>query len=261
VGFGCAALAAATLATAQPRGSDAAAAQWISYFNTTVGSTCVTSITLRTASETVVSMEAERTESVQRTAADTVVRYTLASSVTETPKPSTPLPAIAPRTLQYLFRSDGSVATSPGNYTQGAFEYTYSQGQIYPTIAQLAAGVSRNGTLDLTLSAPSARAQLAPFLLAGHSTIGVTFRYRVSPAPALAEVRTPAGTFHDLVGILFKETGLSLENLNNAGKKIFGSILSAFSSLLDSTTYFARGVGPVSTTAFGHTIQLQRCSR
>jgi hypothetical protein len=258
----CAVLAAATLAAAAPSGSDAAAGQWISYFNTTVGSTCVTSVTLHANGEKIVSTGAQRTDAVQRTAAGTVVRYTLVTHVTETPKPITPLPVMAPRTLQYLFRNDGTVATSPGDYSQPPFTYTYSEGEIYPTLAQLKAGVARSGTLDLTLSASTAtaRAELAQYLLAGHRAIDVAFAYRVSPARAPAVVHTPAGTFHDLVGIAFKETGVRLRNLNSAGKRIFGSLLTTFSSLLDSTAYFARGVGPVSTSALGQTVQLQRCS-
>lgn len=255
------ACAAAPLALAAA-GSNAAAPEWIDYFNTHVGATCVSGLTAHVGKERVVSTDAQRTLSVTHTAAGVVVRYSLATKVVETPKPQVSSLVPLPRVLSYTFRSDGTVATNPGNFTQAPFAYTWSEGEVYPTLAQIESGASRDGVLDLTLTptTAAARSELSSYLVPGARTIIFALHYRVTPAPARATAVTPAGTFHNLVGIVFTVTGTTEQNLTASGKRIFGSVLGAVGSLVKSDVYFAPGEGPVlSETALGPA-ELERCS-
>ncbi|HLK45295.1 MAG TPA: hypothetical protein VKT18_04870, partial [Acidimicrobiales bacterium] len=259
----CAAIAiAATGAGAAASGLQAAAPRWIDYFNTRVGSTCVASGSGHVGAIRITSTGSQRTLSVDRTAAGTVVRYSLTTNVTETPATAT-VPMLTIRSLAYTFRVDGTVATDPGDYSFGPFRYTFSQAEVYPTIAELRAGVRRSGVLELTVAGTTAatRAGLAQYLLPGHATADVALRYTVAPAPPRSTIVTPAGSFHDLVGVVFAEHGVSGGDLSSAGRLVFSTVLDKLAAGLATTSYFARGVGPVwsSAPAFGPVL-LERCS-
>jgi hypothetical protein len=112
----------------------------------------------------------------------------------------------------------------------------------------------------MTPTTASARSELAPYLLPGRSTIGVALDYRVAPASPRATVVTPAGTFHDLIGIEFSETGSSEQNVNAEGRHVLGSVFAAVGALIKSTIYFAPGVGPVLASSSLGPAVLERCS-
>jgi len=106
----------------------------------------------------------------------------------------------------------------------------------------------------------AASASIAPLLRAGHRALEIAFGYVVGPAPARSAITTPAGTFRDLVGVTFRITSARMTDATSTGASALRAVLSLLSSEISGTTYFAPGVGAVSTTTLGHTVLLDRCS-
>jgi hypothetical protein len=240
----------------------AAGPQWIDYFDTHVGSTCVASVTLHEGGETIVSQESQRVVSAQRAGAGERVVYSQVTSESVTPKPSV-VPATQTSTLVYAFRADGSVAVSPSYSARPPFRYSVTgSGEIYPSLAALRAGASDTGSLEVAVSGTTqtARDELRTLLAPGSHGLVIVIHYRIGPAPALAAVSTPAGRFTGLVGITVFAPSADIEGANATGTKALQGVLSSLAAALASTVYFAPGTGPVSADTLGHRVLLQHCS-
>ena len=256
--FGAALAALALVATGA---SASAPNQWLAYFPSHVGRTCVEDLTLHSGSETIVSTDTQRVAEITHSGAVTTIVEQVVTVVKETPPPSTPLEPMH-QTLRYTFPADGSIATAPGAYSNSQWKYTYSGAEVYPSVAALRAGKKLPASLSLTMAGATAAsaAQIAPLLLPGHRTLDLALRYEVGPAPAKSEITTPAGTFRDLLGVEFNITSVSVTDATRKGAAALRPLLSEIGSEISATTYFAPGAGAVSTTTLGHTVLLDRCS-
>ena len=255
LGGGFAALALAAAASAS------APSQWLAYFPSQVGHTCVESLTLHSGSETIVSTGTQKLVSLRHSGAVTTIAERVVTVVKETPPPSTP-PAPMRQTLRYTFLADGSIATAPGAYSNALWRYSYAGAEVYPSVAALRAGDTHTSSVALTMAGATAasEASIAPLLSPGHRTLEITFHYEVGPAPPRSEITTPAGTFSNLLGVEFHITAVSVSDATTKGAASLRPLLSALASEISATTYFAPGVGAVATTTLGHTILLERCS-
>ncbi len=235
--------------------------QWLAYFPSHVGRTCVAGLTLHAGSETIVSSGTQRVAGITHSGAVTTIVEQVVTVVKETPPPSTPLEPMR-QTLRYTFPADGSIATAPGAYSNSQWHYTYSGAEVYPPVAALRSGKRLPASLSLTMAGATAAsaAQIAPLLLPGHNALELALRYEVGPAPAKSEITTPAGTFRDLLGVEIHITGVTVSDATKKGTASLRPLLSGLGSEISATTYFAPGAGAVSTTTLGHTVLLDRCS-
>ncbi len=256
LGAGLAALIATGAAA-----SASAPSQWLAYFPTHVGRTCVEGLTLHAGSETIVSSGTQRLVSVMRSGAVTTIVEKVVTVVKETPPPSTPLEPMY-QTLRYTFPADGSIATAPGAYSSSLWRYTYSGAEVYPSVAALRAGHTRAASLSLTMTGATTTtaAAIAPLLLPGRTALDITLHDEVGPAPAKSEITTPAGTFRNVLGVAFHITHVSVTDATKKGEAALRPVLSALGAEISATIYFAPGTGAVATTTLGHTVLLDRCS-
>lgn len=253
-------LAALALVAAGAAASVSAPSQWLAYFPSQVGRTCVEGLTLHTGAETIVSTGTQRLASITHSGAVTTIVEKVVTVVKETPPPSTPLEPTR-QTLRYTFPADGSIATAPGAYSNSLWHYTYSGAEVFPPVAALRAGRTRPASLSLMMAGVTAAtaASIAPLLLPGHKALDITLHYEVGPAPAKSEITTPAGTFRDLLGVGFHITSVAVTDATKKGAAQLRPLLSALGQEISATTYFAPGAGAVATTTLGHTVLLDHC--
>jgi hypothetical protein len=241
--------------------SASAPSRWIDYFPSRVGRTCASQFTVHedtfTAVDTVTRRLASRTTSHGVT---TIVEQDVTTEAT-TPPPRTPQPPQT-QTLRDTFGADGSLATVQGVTSSPSVRYTFSGEERYPSVTSLRAGRTRAGTLGLTITPlmGGAASAFAPYLLPGHHALEVRFGYVAGPAPRLSAIRTPAGTFGDLLGAQLRITSARATDVTAAGKVALRRDLDQLAEFFSSTSYFAPGTGIVSTTILGHLELLDRCS-
>lgn len=260
VALGAVLAALAVLATVSAA-STSAPNQWLAYFPSKAGRTCVEGLTLHASGETISSSGTQHIVSVTRSGALTTIVERVVTVVKETPPPSTPIEPMD-QTLRYTFPADGSIATAPGAYSNAQWHYTYTGAEVYPPVAALRAGESRPASLSLTMAGATSTttATIAPYLLSGHGALDLTLHYEVGPAPAKSEITTPAGTFRDLLGVEFRVTAINVTDATKKGAATLRPLLAELAQAITATTYFAPGVGAVATTTLGHTVLLERCS-
>jgi hypothetical protein len=251
----------AALALLAGAASASAPSRWIDYFPSHVGRTCAAHFTVRedtfTAVDTVKRRLAARITSHGVT---TIVEQDVTTEAT-TPPPRTPQ-APQTQTLRDTFGADGSLAITEGATSSSDVRYTFSGQERYPSVTALRAGRSRAGTLGLTITAlmGGAASTFAPYLLPGHHALEIRFGYVAGPAPSLSAIRTPAGTLGNLLGAQLRITSAPATDVTAAGKAALRPDLEQLAEYFSSTSYFAPGTGIVSTTIFGHSELLGRCT-
>lgn len=219
-------------------GSRAAAGlSWADYFPPRVGRSCLfqrtddslgTSITIRqTSTFTKVVHAADRTQATLRVLTQTDGNYPSSSQVD----------------VPYVFAGDGTLRTTPGKVLLGSKVQTTFDGlEVYPSVADLRRGRSRRSTLTLRAgsSDPAAARE-----------IGGGFTQRLTldagPADAVPSVVTPAGTFTDLVGVHVAFVDVSVQG-GHLSPGETNAIRSLTTAAFDTSVYFARGVGIVTST-------------
>ena len=204
---------------------------WASYLDTHPGRTCTLKGTLSMGGAgAVLSTLAQTVVSSSGSESATVIHYRIQTASVASAGGVPPIRSSM--TVPYEILSNGMLGVAPGGYAMGSgLQITFDGFEMYPTVAELRSGRAITSSVSGTLT-------------------GTT---------AAARVRTPAGTFHDLVAVDVKMTSMTPLNATAQAKSALeagGSLAGAFGSRL----YFAKGTGLVQAYSGGVTEQLAGCS-
>ncbi|MFI7598195.1 esterase/lipase family protein [Actinoplanes sp. NPDC049681] len=169
-------------------------------------------------------------------------------------------------TYEYVLAKDGRLlAPVNGVPFQESMTVTFGGFTVYPVLADLDAGRDLTTTMDLTLKPRNAtgRTIIRSIAAPGQQNLKMRLSVNVSPVPR-QDIRVPAGTFTDVVGLSVAITKMAYLNGDPAQADEAKQASDAVLQLSKPTTvWYARGRGPVRTDTesfFGpNSVSLLRC--
>jgi hypothetical protein len=236
---------------------------WAEYIKTKPGQSCVlVGDEYHVAGDNIAAYLTQAVVSSAKEAGGERVLYRVTTRVTNSEPGATTFPPIS-YLLPYDVQSDGKLGTSPGATSEPGLDVQWSGSELYPTIDELRAGKSATSSIELRAKATEAAAQraLEKELQPGQTEMKIRFSITVSPAPVLTSVRTPGGTFTNLVGVKTQMGSGEVLNAIPAYAAKFAQLVNGLGKAFGNTTlYFAKGVGMVASDLSGSESKLQRCS-
>jgi hypothetical protein len=233
-----------------------AGSTWLNYLDTKVGQSCTIS---GTTSQGVVGTDTLELSSMYRTSAGTVLNYR--SEVTAI---ATGVPAVHTTTnLPYVVLRNGDLGAEPDLGSLGnGFQWSYQGFELYPPISSLrlsSASLVSFVTMSLSATTSSAKQQLEQILTSG-SEMHVRLSVKVFLMAPQHNIVTPAGLYSDYVGVKFDVVSMQALNVKSQYAASFSSASSLATSMSGTTTYFARGTGPVRADEAGLTLLRSGCA-
>jgi hypothetical protein len=165
-------------------------------------------------------------------------------------------PIVSQSVVPYQLLDDGALGVAPDLGTNSSFNLTFTGNELYPAISALHEGASIMSRFSGTLSGATAASSSAlKKMVTSGKKLNVSFVIRVSSAPTLKVIKTPAGTYRKLVGVVVRVVSAKALNARPADKSMLSGVVKAPPSVL----YFAKGVGMVKGISSGVTFLLSRC--
>ncbi|MCL2584401.1 MAG: hypothetical protein FWE35_18295 [Streptosporangiales bacterium] len=189
----------------------------------------------------------------------TVVRYQIQTAATG--PQSGIAPTRNPISVPYELMADGRLGVAPGSYPlANGLRFAISGFEVYPAVADLPSGRAIRSSVSGTLTATTAAARQET---AGLTADGQPLRFKVEFSVAGlttgSGIRTSAGTYRDLAGVVVKPLSMTALNASPAAKASLDAAGGFMQALGASRLYFAKGVGLVQATSSGVTLRLSRC--
>jgi hypothetical protein len=232
-------------AAASPRSADGGGPTWTTYFYPLkVGWTCQEKLTTGAqGSETVTVAAVTKTDKGQAVTVDE-------GSSTEVRGTSVPTNAAD----HFLITKDGQLISTPSAGQRDGQSYQFVGNTVYPTVHTLLAGGSGlshvHGTAPL---GPNELAQIRSVLAPHATSLAMSVVFHLS-GTRVAQLRTSAGTYHDVLAVRFTLRSLDVTNaLPSARRELDREIEPTLAKLEANTVWYAPGHGPVKVVDGGVT--------
>jgi hypothetical protein len=242
---------AASAAASTPK-----APTWKTYFYpAVVGYHCVEAIAVNTAGSS--GTETLTVTAVSRRSGAT--HFTVAQKGTTTVSGAS-VPSIG--LLHYVITGGGELEDNTSSVNVGSINGGVSGVTNLGTVAKLVAGASVTSVLHVVepLSASEIK-DLQGVLPSGQTSLHATLTM-ASRGTNVATLNIPLGTLHHVLEVKADISHISFTNLVKGASSVLAKDLhSQFDSLLDYTTWYAPGLGPVQVDAAGLTVDASSCTR
>lgn len=260
--FTCAMAAAGLLCTAvlpvtaSPIVRAAPLNSWLAYLDTHVGRAC----TLSGVADKALNVRAYDTMVVlsnRTTSAGHIVKYKITTGSTA---PGT-APISQSMAVPYVALNDGKLGVPPSLGSLGpGLQWSFHGFELFPSITGLRAHESLLSLINMSLhgTTPSARQQVRALVTRGN-VLQIRIVFNVKGVTVPSSLKTPLGTYTDLVGL---KVALSSMKALNANSKSAGDFSAAggLAALFKTTLYFAPGIGLVASNVSGQEMTLSGCS-
>ncbi len=164
--------------------------------------------------------------------------------------------------LHYVLTDQGRLISVPSGAQVAGQAYQIEGDTTYLSVQGLLSG--NTSVAHLHVDAPLSEADIAELsavLPHGATSLDMSVALRQS-GTSVALVRTPMGTFHDVLEVRGVMTSLDFTNLaHGASKELLTALKPLLGKELDTTTWYARGVGPIKVDSLGFTAFMTSCGQ
>jgi hypothetical protein len=238
-------------ATSKPTHA-AGAPTWTSYFYPLkVGWTCQEALTTVTSGSETLTVSA-----VTKTRKGQAITIDEGSS---TDVDGTQVPTTA--ALHYVITTNGQLVSAPSAGQLSGQTYRVVGDTVFPSVRTLLAGGSGLSRVRIS-SVPSKSdlAQIKPILVPHATSLEMVLVLKQS-GTKVAQLQTPAGTFHDVLAVRSSLTSLDVTNaLSKDRRDLDRQIQPTVAKSLTTTVWYAPGYGPVKVIAGGVTGVVTGCA-